>query len=281
MKLPWRFGPALFSIGVCGANAPLDKTEFSLFRPTPRPLMREMSTDRPDQTESPYTVDAGHVQLEADLLSYTSDNSESGGFKSYSPFVLNLKLGVLNNVDIQLGISPWTHERSRDSEGNALDDHSGFGDLTFRAKVNAWGNDSGRTALAVMPFIKAPTATDALGNDAVEGGIIVPLAIEIPKGFGLGLMTEVDFLQNTFDADYHAEFINSITIGRDLFGPIGAYVEFFTVASTERESKWLGFFDLGVSYSVTGDLRFDVGVNIGVTSSAPDWNPFLGVSYRY
>lgn len=29
-----------------------------------------MSTDRPDKTESLYTVDAGHFQFEADLVSF-------------------------------------------------------------------------------------------------------------------------------------------------------------------------------------------------------------------
>lgn len=47
-----------------------DKWQYSLFNPTPRLLMRPMSTDRPDKTESLYTVDAGHFQFEADLVSF-------------------------------------------------------------------------------------------------------------------------------------------------------------------------------------------------------------------
>jgi hypothetical protein len=35
--------------------------------------MREMSTDRPDLTESAYTVDAGHFQVEMDVVRYTYD----------------------------------------------------------------------------------------------------------------------------------------------------------------------------------------------------------------
>ena len=40
--------------------APADKRHYHLFNPTPRELLREMSTDRPDVTESAFTVDAGH-----------------------------------------------------------------------------------------------------------------------------------------------------------------------------------------------------------------------------
>ena len=37
-----------------------NKSQYNLFNPTPRALMREMSTDRPAKTASAYAVDAGH-----------------------------------------------------------------------------------------------------------------------------------------------------------------------------------------------------------------------------
>ena len=55
-----------------------NKSIYDLFHPTPNELMREMSTDRPDQTESPYTVDAGHFQAEIDLVSAVFDRDRSG-----------------------------------------------------------------------------------------------------------------------------------------------------------------------------------------------------------
>jgi hypothetical protein len=48
-------------------RAPADKWQYHLLRPTPAELIPEMSTDRPDKTESPYTVDAGHFQVELDV----------------------------------------------------------------------------------------------------------------------------------------------------------------------------------------------------------------------
>src|SRR4051794_16404126 len=51
----------------------VDKCQYTLFHPTPRHLMRELATDRPDKTETAYSVDAGHFQLEMDLHTYTHD----------------------------------------------------------------------------------------------------------------------------------------------------------------------------------------------------------------
>src|SRR5687768_3054656 len=72
-----------------------DKSRFTLFNPTPRALMREMSTDRPDTTESPYTVDAGHTQVELSFFDYTRDDSDDGGdFEALSLVPMNLKVGL-------------------------------------------------------------------------------------------------------------------------------------------------------------------------------------------
>src|SRR5262245_3960312 len=72
----------LFDISAAEPDAaapPIDKSQFHLFNPTPSKYLREMITDRPDKTEGPYTVDAGHFQFEMDLVSYTHDEERSGG----------------------------------------------------------------------------------------------------------------------------------------------------------------------------------------------------------
>ena len=57
-------------------KAVTDKSQYHLFNPTPLNLMREMSTDRPDTTESAYTVDAGHYQIEMSFFDYGRDRSD-------------------------------------------------------------------------------------------------------------------------------------------------------------------------------------------------------------
>ena len=53
-----------------------EKSQYHLLNPTPRDRMRPMSPDRPDRTEGPYTVDAGHFKLEMDLLQYMRDREK-------------------------------------------------------------------------------------------------------------------------------------------------------------------------------------------------------------
>ena len=264
---------------------PPDKSEYHLFNPTPREQMREMSTDRPDITESPYTVDAGHFQVEMDLVAYgyerhNAEHSDTRG-ESWSFAHTNLKVGLLNNVDLQLVAPIFNRVRTDDRAAGTKTVDSGFGDLTVRLKMNLWGNDGGTTAFAAMPFVKLPTNQDDLGNDAVEGGLILPLAIELPGGWSMGLMAEFDFNEDGDGGGYHTEFVDSITFSHDIVGQLGGYVEFVSIISTEPDADWIGTVDLGLTFAVSEDIQLDAGVNIGVSRAADDVSPFLGISWRF
>jgi hypothetical protein len=281
MKLKFVLALVPFSFSIPAAESKADKSQFSLFNPTPRASMREMSTDRPDQTESAYTVDAGHFQVETDLFAYSRDSDNGSESESFAALSLNLKVGLLNNVDLQIGINPYLHNRTRDTNLENFESESGFGDIVTRVKINLVGNDSGRVVFAVMPFLKLPLGDDGLSNGSLEGGAIFPLEFGLPAGWNLVLMTEFDVLRNESSAGYHVDFVNSATVSHDIIGPLAGYLEFFSVVSTQSDSPWQGFVDFGFTYALTKDLQLDAGVNIGVTRSAPDWGPFLGLSFRF
>lgn len=275
----------VFQINHAVAGESPDKSGYNLFHPTPDALLREMATDRPDKTESAYTVDAGHYQIEMDLLSYTYDRSNGDGedltVKALAIAPINMKIGVLNNVDLQLIAESYNIQRTKDRSSNSSTRLSGFGDILLRCKTNLWGNDGGPTALSVMPFVKFPTNQNGLGNGAVEGGVIFPFAMELPADWGFGAQAEVDYLQDSGSSNYHGEFLNTVTVSHDIVGKLAGYIELFSNVSTERGAKWIATFDFGFTYAVTRDIQLDAGMNIGLTSAADDLNPFIGLSMRY
>jgi hypothetical protein len=264
---------------VCGAGfgvageTQTDKTRFSLFNPTPQALLRELSTDRPDLTESPYTVDAGHAQLEMDLVSFARDRhteERDGGTQSWAFANTNFKLGLTNWCDLQLVVPVHQHDR-----GGAR----GFGDTTIRLKANCWGNDGGTTALAVMPFVKVPTASSGLGNNAVEGGLIIPFAAELPGDWKFGAMVEVDFLADDEGSGFQTAFVASVTFSHAIAGDLSGYLELANTAG--RETAWSATFNSGLTLGLGENIQLDAGVNLGLTRAADDVTAFAGISYRF
>jgi hypothetical protein len=237
-------------------------------------------------------VDAGHFQLEMSFLDTSSDlfNIEQSGrdVETFSYAPMNIKAGLLNNVDIQLVIQPHIYQRTRDktdADDNGVQEEvveklSGYGDMQTRLKINIWGNDEGSTAFAAMPYVKIPTAEEGIGNGATEGGLILPLAVELPCGWGMGIMGQYDAVQNGDSRDYHAECIHTITFSHTIVGDLSGYAEFFSNVSTEDGSELAATVDFGLTYLVTDDIQLDAGVNVGITRAADELNPFIGISVR-
>lgn len=268
------------ALGQVVAGVTADKSGYTLFNPVPRDLLRDLSTDRPDQTESPYTVDAGHWQVEMDLFISTRDRDGDLPARELSVMPFNLKVGLSSNVDLQLMIDPYVRATAEDRAAGTATRASGFGDITTRLKVNFWGNDGGPTAFAVMPFVKWPLAASDVRNGEVEGGLIAMLGCELPAGWTFTIMTEADWLADE-TGGRDTEWLNSITFARDLTANLGGYVEFVAVFSDASGHRWQGQLDVGFTYALGSDIQLDGGCNFGLTRSAPDYQPFLGFSRRF
>jgi hypothetical protein len=255
------------------------KNVYNLFDPTPPALMRELTPDRPDKTESPYTVDAGHFQVEMDFANFTQDRSDGVRTRAWNLAPFNAKLGLLNDVDIQFVFDDYLVVRTEG--GGAATTQSGIGDFTTRLKVNLWGNDGGRTAFAILPFVKIPTNTNHLGNNSLEGGVIFPLAVKLPADWDMGLETAASVLRDSGYRGYHTDIIASITFDHAIDGKLSGYLEFFSETGTERPSTWVGTVDVGLEFALSKNVQLDGGCNFGVTRSADDANPFTGITVRF
>ncbi len=278
------FVPAGTLTALSQQEAKVDKAGYSLFRPTPRDLMRDLAADRPDITESPYTVDAGHFQVEMDFLRATFDRDQSAGGDLRSSVwefgSINLKVGLLNRVDLQTVLEPQIRSRREDRLTSTLDKASGFGDVQTRLKVNLWGNDSGRTSLGIMPFVKWPLSSSGLRNGKTEGGLVVPLAVDLGHSWSLGIMTEVDFVADG-GGGHDTEWLNTLTVGRNLTSKLGMYVEWTALTGSAPGFRWQGGMGVGWTYALGKDVQLDLGCNFGVTDPAADFQPFTGMTFRF
>src|SRR5437773_6530193 len=91
------------------AQKAADKSQYTLFNPTPNDKMRDFSTDRPTKSNVPYTVDAGHFQYEGDIFIYGYDNitTPDTDIKTWTIGNPTFKLGLLNNLDFEVNFSAY------------------------------------------------------------------------------------------------------------------------------------------------------------------------------
>jgi hypothetical protein len=132
--------------------------------------LRELTTDRPDATESPFTVDAGHAQLEMDGVSYTRNRLDGVRTTEWVLAPFNVRYGLAPNFEAGIFVVPHVRVTEQDRNGPKRTVR-GIGDTTLRMKLNLRGNDGGPTAFGLMADLKLPTAAEGLGNDRTEGGL--------------------------------------------------------------------------------------------------------------
>lgn len=239
--------------------------------------MREMRTDRPDVTESPYTVDAGHLQIESSFVEYTHDD-EDATVNEYAILPSNFRLGITNNTEIAVNFQPYVIQNIKTSAGSSS--ASGFGFTELRFKANLWGNDGGDTAFGVMPIVRLPTGPDAIGTDEVEPGIISVLAVKLSEKLDLGFMAEIDFVRGPDDPSYETEFLHTITLGFPIVEELSGFVEYAGLASTASDAGYIAQFDTGLTYGLSENIQLDGGIQIGLTDEADDFTVFAGMSVR-
>ncbi len=240
--------------------------------------VRKMSTDRPDTTESGYTVPGGMFQVEMSFFDYSRDADATQGTASDQWIYgqVNFKAGLTQGTDLQVIVN--SHAIAGESERGDITRTSGFGDITVRLKKNLWGNDSGPSALAIMPYVTIPTHTN-VSDEAWAGGLVMPLSITLSDRISLGLMAQTDVVHDAETNGYDLEWLHSATLGVSLTEKLGMYVELVGIAG--EDANYQALFDNGFTFAVTDSLVFDAGVRIGMNRAAPDFGVFTGMSARF
>ncbi len=257
-------------------------TNYSLFNPTPDEKLREFSTDRPGKSHSTKTVDPGRFQIEADFYNYTWDPGGSWGTSTRAYSVGNpiFKVGITSWMDFEIATSLFSSVSQR--SGGAQMGARGFGDTALGAKINLFGNDSGDQSLALIPFVKLPTAAPGVGNDHVEFTLNVPYTVALSKPWSLTLEPNFGILRNSSNAAYRENYGFIANLSRPVFSEtITAAIEIAVDYSSEGPSQTRVSFDPSLQWLITKNLQLDVGIYIGLTPVTPKYNPYVGISYRF
>jgi hypothetical protein len=265
-----------------------DKCQYTLLNPTPADLLRPLSSDRIGGASNPFTVDAGHIQIESDLVNWYTyvhqgtfpNGSTYDYYQQELSWTPTIKLGLCNSADFevspsyidyswhQTGLSapiptPYTFSYSRQY----------FGDTDVGFKINLWGNDGGLTALAISPYTGIP----ARRGDVV-GGADVPFAVRLPMHFTVKYSLGVDAIDSGHTI--HGELVNSLGISRTFARKIAAFWSLEVLATSRSSEGWWGYTGFGAAYKFTSNFECYAAIRWGL-GQAYDLNPNCGITWRY
>lgn len=266
------------------ATAP-DKSQYTLFNPTPANQLRDMETDRPNTANSPRTIDAGHVQIETGIVSYSYYQSSFAPFAAWTFGETNFRLGVLNNLELNVVLDPYDLNISEFHPAGDTYRQASFGDTVVGGKINLWGNDAPdrlwNTVLALQPQFKLPTADTNVGNGHVDYLLLIPFTITLQDKFTFSEQPAFAVERSTFNTGYATAFQNAVCLDRVFFERLDLYVEYVVFAPAEANTEVAHSVDFGGIYQLTPSITVDTAIALGLNHAANTVGATVGISFRF
>jgi hypothetical protein len=284
--------PLLFSSFPASADSespPVDKSQYTLFNAVPDGALRGMDTDRPNITNTPHTVDAGHVQIETGLYDWSRFHDRTHGGNIVTDTLrlghINARLGLNDRLEVNATIDSFDWVKSADKIASQTTRVSGFGDTIIGGKLNLWGNEGGddpwTSGFALQPQVKLSTAQTGIGNNHVEWAVGAPFLVNLVDGFHLGLETALGQERNSANSGYVVGWQNSASVDHVIFDAVDVYLEYAVHATTESDTQPQQSVDLGFTYPMTDNIVIDSGIFIGTNKATPDIEWTSGISFRF
>lgn len=232
----------------------------------------EIDTERPTRSDSPLTVSKGISQFEFEVAAFThsrtrADQISIGAFEA--------RHGLSEHTELQVLFAPYVQER--EGGGKSPSTVSGIGDTTLRFKLSVLGNDPDANSIALLPFVKVPTAVNGTGK--VEGGLLIPMQISLAKNTWLGFEVGAGVKRNEANSDNAFQFTSAYVLTQKFGEKLQAYIEIYS--ESEPYAEWNATVDTGAAYTIDDNNQIDAGINVGITPSADPYNPFVGYSFRF
>lgn len=235
-------------------------------------------TDRPTKSTGTCTVNPGHFQYEADIVNGSTDRLDGATTNTYLVLSPTLKYGLTDHVDLEVSLAPIVQVRTRgDGRDSKL---TGMGDVSLKAKGRIYSR--GTVEIAVVPYVKAPTARRGLGNGAWEGGLLAPVAFQISPRCVLNVGLEADLLEDASGRGRHLNTSEFVNLGCSLPGDVTLFAEFWADRNPDlAATAWQTSADSGIAWLLSRNLQLDGGVNIGLNRQTPDAQVYIGLSQRF
>lgn len=242
---------------------------------------RDFCPDRPGKGSPPCVLDKGRFQVEVSGADATLDRSAGVSTRDIAYGGLELRLGLASTVEGQLSWTPY--ERVRTKDHGVVSTVSGAGDLGAALRWSLKNPAGDGLSIAVQPFVVAPTESSGIGDDAWQGGVIVPVSIPLTGDWSLSLSPELDARPNASGSGRHAGYALAGGVGRAV-GAVNLGAELWV----DRDEDPSGHvtqasFDLTAAWTpkTLHDVQLDASAYVGLNRRTPDLELVFGLAHRF
>ena len=204
-------------------------------------LYSQLTSERPDQTESSLVLSKGHIQIETGISIEDSESNINTLFR----------IGIIDGIEMRLN----SNYLMNDDISNLK--KSSFSDFEIGAKFKILDEDNNRIKIGFLTHLSVPTAPEIFSYN--EYGLLsrVLISHDIKNDSQIGYNIGYNKYNN-----YDGQFIYTVVYGKSL-GSFGVFFEIFGEESSNNSNL---NFDSGITYLVDNDKQLDLSIGKGLNS---------------
>lgn len=204
-------------------------------------LYSQLTSERPDQTESSLVLSKGHLQIETGISIEDSESNINTLFR----------FGIIDGIEMRLN----SNYLINDDISNLK--KSSFSDFEIGAKFKILDEDNNRIKIGFLTHLSVPTAPEIFSYN--EYGLLSRLLVshDIKNDSQIGYNIGYNKYNN-----YDGQFIYTLVYGKSL-GSFGVFFEIFGEESSNNSNL---NFDSGITYLVDNDKQLDLSIGRGLNS---------------
>lgn len=211
-------------------------------------LHAQIITDRPDQTESSYTVGAANFQIETGIT-IGSDANEGNQQVTFTHPSTLFRIGVSKNIELRL-VTELNSDLKTDNP------KTGFSDLEVGAKIHLFNTE--RSAVAIISHLSIPTGDSQYSAD--QNGMSHLLAISHDLTDRMALGYNLGFAKIKQQPGF---FTYAISLGIGINDKVGIYVEPY--GQYHNKDNFEINADAGFTYLLNKNLQADFSFGTGLS----------------
>ncbi len=235
--------------------------------------IEKIDTDRPDQTESPFTLPKKWVQFEMGVLKQSDkyDSHSSRDFSFQHPSLLS-KYGVSKCTELRL-ITEYASEKYKITTGYSKP--GGISSVQLGGKVNFFDEKGIRPKTSLIAHYSFASLR-TFYYDSIDGANFrFTMQHTLSKKIGLGY--NIGMQWDRFGST--PAFIYTFAPGFNISEKWYAYIEAFGFIWKDDTPEHS--IDGGVAYYVNDNFKLDISGGFGINKKAPDNYFAIGASFRF
>jgi hypothetical protein len=232
--------------------------------------IEKIETDRPDQTETPFTTPKKWVQLE---IGFNSQRNKPNNNEYFSPTLLS-KYGISNKVELRVITTVQTNSFILIPQGTTY--QTGLSPVEIGGKISFWEEKKWipKTSL-IFHFAVPKLASKKFQANKLAPNFRFTMQNSLSKNIALGYNLGAEWDGFTNEPTWIYTFAPGFNLSEKWYG----YIEAFGFINKEDAPQHS--LDGGIAYFLNNNLKVDFSAGFGITETAPDYYFAIGASLRF